>query len=1823
MRFDFVVSLLLSLRFEEVLQKTNPFFTEKVIQDVASATSFAILLVNRRAQCARSLKVLSKLIGILRSHPEDLKNQEAELKIQLASLINEMTAKRHYVKIEFKSQYLFFDPRFLVFEFAYDILLRKSQIELINTFLSAVRSGNSLCHQMIMGAGKTTVVAPLLSLILADGQNLVVQVVPHALVEFTISTLRHRFSAVIKKNVILLNFSRYQFVTQDLLLRVQQAKDRRSVIVSSPTSIKSLYLKAIQTLHILERSTSANDDIMSKVQSSAKFQIMRLRNAIGKMISFNIAGTTKKNALSAYSDGVLTESEMHTAFKELDLTVRILSEFHEGILLLDEVDVILHPLKSELHWPIGLSRFLDFTRGITDHSGAIRSSEGFGMRWMMPWHILDALFYSCGHSKKMNVRFKGSREAWTVLGRIKDCIESGVEKNAVQLVPHLIVLNSTFYHLELKPVLAQWTFLFIRAAKFRGISDENALRFMCTPEESDEEMSISNDLEVLYLSVNRLTVGSIKMLNLARELLNSVIPHVLTKVNRVSFGVLRPEELAAQLKLNPKMPKNRLLLAIPFLGKDAPSLTSEFAHPDVIICLTILSYRYQGMRMSDFTNLLSHLTLCVAEETGPPKLRPAAEKFRRMVENSDGRVRGTNREANGTWERYLRNLLRSNNVPLPSSIKRRKLPDLGNNGQSSPKFQHEKPNLESGNCTPSSDVHIKKPLIRILPPSYLYGDWMSGIQKDPEINPSIFGRIWPLEIVDVQDWEQILVLYHLLWNEPMAIDTLLSEIIFPLTLEHTEKQITATAQELGGNMLFKRRLGFSGTPSELIPIDFGPCNFEDGTNGAMVYHLTNPEIISIEILPTGWTVSTILDRVSKGKCPLSTSSEGHALIDTGALVTGMTNKETAKELLERGLNEMKGVVFLDEEDRQMLMLRKDHHVMKLEESGISNEKRFTFYDQVHTTGQDIKQCGNAIAFLTVGKDMTFRELAQGAWRMRGISNGQTIKILIPPEVLCLVEQSLRDAEEDSTVFRKSTSSSKVEEARLRALVLWLHVKTIEAESLQYRVLASHNASNVWRKKSFKKLLEEQASFGSNFSPPSATVQALNVFREDLNFSVASKVAKVTPLPRKLEQRMELLPLGNDDRLLINNIISELREHDIATNQALRSSRNKKVKIDLVLEAEQEQEVEEEEEQEQEQEQEKEKEQEKEQEVIVVSEGPASNKYSRTEEDPIPWELSSLGEPNNENMTGFFNLNQFGVFKKLLGNPKPLSSIPSYMLVSRNFFRKTWSFTTYRRLKNVVVVMEWIRDNKRSDQTTSTEVSKELESALIEAYEVFDLPLDSLVDEKTLQGIFKFILYDSLTSLNHLRSETSKPGGQQDANNLNINNRGERLTDFSQNMIYEMTISALLSYIKTSIKDSIGIQGNLKERTSQLKKNLDFSVDREPSNDKGLESLFLESTSTQDNTKSLLGLDNDLFALPSQPNPPLKSDSLTFDSDFIAAEGANYNSYKPEIPDISRIPFSCSFNDILNALVNLSTQLKHDENTQFVIVSLEEAESIRAAMHVAQNNNYPSAILGSSVSLSLRNLQSRFFPLDSNSRSQDTVSGLSLLLGEQHQTAHAVSRFFNSEVSVTEGHISLLLRTLKASTCAERKEWFMDVRKCRRRNQQVEVTMLPIGKVLTLPNESSIKFKRILAARLRIKLIKRNLSLADAFHAFDQNREGQLTMRNIYLGFKWLHLGVQISQLIIIFEQLDADGDGFVTFEDFTEVFRDPDEEVMAEPVHDLLMGFTSAGSHFGSIDSVTCSQKEIEDLQRAESDFFVMKRVTSTKQDQKKKTQSAWSKFFS
>jgi hypothetical protein len=222
-------------------------------------------------------------------------------------------------------------------------------------------------------------------------------------------------------------------------------------------------------------------------------------------------------------------------------------------------------------------------------------------------------------------------------------------------------------------------------------------------------------------------------------------------------------------------------------------------------------------------------------------------------------------------------------------------------------------------------------------------------------------------------------LYGLWKTHPAVLYHYLTHMIFPKHMRSQRVKISACGQALGGDMLFGRRVGFSGTPSDLLPKEMGQCDYERGDDGKMMSTILNSTVFDVKHFEGEWTIEGLLDTVANSRDP-----EFHALIDTGALITGYSNEEVAKQLLKRGLKGFDGVVFLDDEDKKKVLVRATGRIVNQDQCGIPLTRRFAFYDQIHTTGMDIKHRVNARAALTLGKDMVFRDYVQGAYRMRGI-----------------------------------------------------------------------------------------------------------------------------------------------------------------------------------------------------------------------------------------------------------------------------------------------------------------------------------------------------------------------------------------------------------------------------------------------------------------------------------------------------------------------------------------------------------------------------------------------------------------------------------------------------------------------------------------------------------------------------------------------------------------------------------------------------------------------------------------------------------------------
>ena len=329
-----LVAVLLSSKAKDDLLQGNPFLNSREIENIMIGVAGVAFKTNRISHLNWAMYCAHSVIRALAS-----KAPPKNLIKEVASLTNVMCMSRHYVEESGR-----FDPRFLVFEYLFGLILRKSQVYLVNTFVKRAIDGgtnaqglqtHSMVHQMIMGAGKTTVIGPLLALLMADGNSLVTQVVPDALLEMSRSVMWNRFAQVIPKRVYTLSFGRSfpaNFESVNVLRnKLVEARKNGGIVCTTPATIKSIVNRYVELLN------NGNEFVLSNSLY------------VECLLELDVARAPKK---STYK-GARIQQKAAIHAKETRAAhglASILDMFREGVLLMDEVDMLLHPLRSELNF---------------------------------------------------------------------------------------------------------------------------------------------------------------------------------------------------------------------------------------------------------------------------------------------------------------------------------------------------------------------------------------------------------------------------------------------------------------------------------------------------------------------------------------------------------------------------------------------------------------------------------------------------------------------------------------------------------------------------------------------------------------------------------------------------------------------------------------------------------------------------------------------------------------------------------------------------------------------------------------------------------------------------------------------------------------------------------------------------------------------------------------------------------------------------------------------------------------------------------------------------------------------------------------------------------------------------------------------------------------------------------------------------------------------------------------------------------------------------------------------------------------------------------
>jgi hypothetical protein len=374
---EVMVALLMSSSGAEELMALSPLLTHHQAQWALEQAALTLLAGSRLAQSLRCRTLLLALLDTLGKHKTAITHDQDHLtsrtdeerasawkqcRLMASQAAQAILAQRHYVRpsgskdgqtagdLEGETAALAFDPRYLVFEFVHNILLRKEQVQLVDSFVATARGNRSVCHQMLMGGGKTTVVAPLVALMLAEGGTLPTLCVPASLLQFAQSVLRATYvTSALHRRVLTLSFSRYTKATPELADRLEKARQMGSIVLSPPGSLKSLFLKFLECAHLIDATARGEKEGLNK----------RKGGGLLALFGGNLKEEERKAAMAA---DLLTRDAEKELRREMQCLVRVFRLFKEGVLLLDEVDLLLHPLRSELHWPLGLKLPLDFTQ---------------------------------------------------------------------------------------------------------------------------------------------------------------------------------------------------------------------------------------------------------------------------------------------------------------------------------------------------------------------------------------------------------------------------------------------------------------------------------------------------------------------------------------------------------------------------------------------------------------------------------------------------------------------------------------------------------------------------------------------------------------------------------------------------------------------------------------------------------------------------------------------------------------------------------------------------------------------------------------------------------------------------------------------------------------------------------------------------------------------------------------------------------------------------------------------------------------------------------------------------------------------------------------------------------------------------------------------------------------------------------------------------------------------------------------------------------------------------------------------------------------------
>ncbi|KAE9345832.1 hypothetical protein PR003_g7734 [Phytophthora rubi] len=279
-----------------------------------------------------------------------------------------------------------------------------------------------------------------------------------------------------------------------------------------------------------------------------------------------------------------------------------------------------------------------------------------------------------------------------------------------------------------------------------------------------------------------------------------------------------------------------------------------------------------------------------------------------------------------------------------------------------------------------------------------YNRWYSGVQS--RLNAEERKALCDVRHVSLADARQFETLCRVYKFYMEMINFYLNTCVFPKDTQQYPQRLSRTAWNLAAG---DNNIGFSGTNDNhrLLPLSVTQREPNEpsllGTNGKMIDKILQVTH-SYDVIRPGPQRSTL---PWQSVLLFAMDKNAQALIDTGALLAGVTNYDAAEFLLRQTDFRFAGVTYYDSREELncwMIADKARRLQVPLKKSSMLEKETFVIFDEARSRGPAMKLLSDASAVLTLGPKLTKDKFMQGAGRMRQLGCNQTLWIVSFDEV---------------------------------------------------------------------------------------------------------------------------------------------------------------------------------------------------------------------------------------------------------------------------------------------------------------------------------------------------------------------------------------------------------------------------------------------------------------------------------------------------------------------------------------------------------------------------------------------------------------------------------------------------------------------------------------------------------------------------------------------------------------------------------------------------------------------------------------------------------